>query len=241
MKNIYSMFIILAFCFGFVGVVNAEEADLSTIASINVTIGNSDDEILPLGDSGSSYTFYYKYVKIDSTDFDKYVNSKYIMENSDDSSDSYADATSEVKSYEEGFSSIIPTVSSATDLNEWTKSTDNQIKVSNLSYEKGKHNGYVLAVAGIKDGDSKIYVTRLILESKSTSTLGQITYLDSDKTDVASSDGNQASNTENVNTGSDTATKSNPKTGVEDYVIYLVPVSIILGSAILLRKNFVYN
>ena len=232
----YFMLILLTMCFGFIGVVNAAESDLSSIAELADSIGGTEQEIIQLGEG--TYTYYYKYVKISDSDFNAYVGSKYIIDNSEEDSDSYVTANTELEKYEESFYGLIPVVNSASDLNDWTKTTDNQINITDLSYESGKHNGYVLAVATVKEGDSNIYVTRKILESKSATTLGSITYLDSDKT--AFNDSN-SSNSENVNVGEDDKTTSNPSTGVEDSAVYLVPIALVLGSGILLRKNFVFD
>ena len=239
MRRIYVIVFALICTFGFIGIVNAEEVDLNSVATISTTVGGSDEEIIQV-DSSSTYTYYYKYVKIDDSDFNTYINSKYIAENGDDSTDEYATATSQVSEYETTFYGLIPTVSGASDVSSWTKSTDNQIVLKDLTYQQNKHNGYVLAVAAVKEGDSNVYITRIILESKSTTTLGEITFNDNDE-NAYNEDMSDSSNTENTNIGDDTTTSSNPNTGLNDYAIYLVPLSLVLGSGILLRKTFANN
>lgn len=224
MKKAISLFITILTGFCFVANVNAEEISLSTIASIPSDIGGADKEIIQT-DSSNTYKFYYKYIAIDSEDFNSYIDSKYIVDNSSDtSSEEYLTAQSQVEEYETTFKGLIPSVTVA-DLESWTLSSDGEINISDLVYQSGSHNGYVLAIAAVKDGDtSNVYIDRLILESKSQTTLGQISY--PEKT------------SSNVNSNDTVATDENPNTGLSDYAIYLVPISIILGSTILLRRNY---
>lgn len=230
MKKVISVFMTFLMGFCFIANVNAEEVDLSSIASITSDIGGSEKEIIQT-DSSNTYKFYYKYVAIDEEDFSTYIEAKYIMDNTSDSSDDYVTAQSQVAEYEDEFKGLI-SEASASDLESWTLSSDGEINLSDLSYESGKHNGYVLAVAAVKDGDTNnIYIDRLILESTSSTTLGQITYNDLDQTTYGA-------NIEATMTDDTVNTNDNPNTGISDYAIYLVPICIILGSAILLKKSY---
>ena len=217
--------IILSFCL--MSTVNAAEQSLDTVASLTNVIGGSEQEIVQTGTG--TYTYYYKTIAIDDSDFSSYVSSKYIVDNGDDSSDEYVTAQSRVSEYETTFEGLIATLNSTSDLNSWTKSTNNEIALSNLTYETGTHHGYVLAVAAVKD--STIYATRVILETKSATTLGALEYNDTDKS-------NYESSTSDVTTTEETSTTENPETGIEDWTIYLVPISIVLGSGIILRRNY---
>ena len=70
----------------------------------------------------------------------------------------------------------------------------------------------------------------IILESTSSTTLGQVSYTPADE---------QAYDSNEDETSSDAvSTSNNPNTGISDYAIYIVPVCIILGSVILLRKSY---
>ena len=71
-----------------------------------------------------------------------------------------------------------------------------------------------------------MYINRLILESTSTTTLGQASYTEADQVTYGTTTNDQIN------------TDSNPNTGISDYAIYLVPICIILGSAILLKKSY---
>ena len=44
--------------------------------------------------------------------------------------------------------------------------------------------------------------------------------------------------TDTVVPTTDEKTNNNPETGIEDWAIYLVPIGLISGSAILFRKNY---
>ncbi|MBQ6546789.1 MAG: hypothetical protein IJL74_02185 [Bacilli bacterium] len=228
-KRISLSLLMVAFGFCFVSVVNAAESDLSTIASLTSVIGDADEEIIQIADG--SYKYYYKIQAIDDSDFNTYVKSKYIFDNGDENSDQYVQAQSRVAEYEDTFASLIPTLNTTADLNGWTESTDKNIAPTGLKYEAGKHHGYVLAVAAVKD--QTIYATRLILEATSATTLENIIYNASDETTTSSNTSNNGSQN-----NQSTKTTSNPETGIEDCAIYLVPVAIILGSGILLKRNY---
>ena len=229
MKKVISFMIMVLAGFGFCTVVNAEETSLNSIASVTSEIGGSDKEIIQT-DSSNKYKFYYKYVTIDNDTFNSYVGVKYKLDNTDESSEEYVNTESQLEEYENVFKSLIPEVT-ASDLESWTLASDNEITLSNLIYESDKHNGYVLAIAAVKDGDtSKVYIDRLVLESTSSTTLGQVSYTSSDE---------QAYDSNEDETSSDAvSTSNNPNTGISDYAIYIVPVCIILGSVILLRKSY---
>lgn len=229
-KTISILFVTIISIF-FVSSVNAAELDFSNVASLTSVIGGSDEEIVQIADG--TYKYYYKVQVIDDSDFNTYIKSKYIVDNEDESTDDYVVAQSRVAEYEETFNGLIPTINSTSDLNNWTESTDKQINLSNLNYTAGKHSGYILAVAAVKD--QSIYVTRVILESTSATTLGNITYNESDATTITT---NTNSNTQTTTVETETRTTSNPETGLDDYAIYLVPLSIVMGSVLLLRRNF---
>lgn len=231
MKKIGLTILAVVFGFCFVTVVNAQEKDLSDIAIISGVIGGSDKEITQNSDNTNTYKYYYKIIEIDDSDFATYVSSKYAVDNGNDASDDYVAAQSRVTEYEESFNGLVPTLNSTADLSTWTTATNNEIAVQNIKYELGKHHGYVLAVAATKDGDQNIYVSRMILESTSATTLGSIAYNDSDAAAYNASTNDAVPTT-------DTATGTNPDTGIEDWAIYFVPISIILGSGILLRRNY---
>lgn len=225
-KRISLSLLMVVFGFCFISAVNAAESDFSTIASLTSIIGEEDEEIIQI--ANGSYKYYYKVQAIDDSDFNTYVKSKYIFDNGDENSDEYVEAQSRVAEYEDTFAGLVPTLNTTADLNGWTESKDKNIAPTGLKYEVGKHHGYVLAVAAVKD--QTIYATRLILESTSTTTLENIIYNASDEEVTHNNTSNQ--------TQKATKTTSNPNTGVEDYAIYLVPISIILGSGILLKRNY---
>ena len=138
MKKVIS--VVMTFLIGFCCMtnVNAEEVDLSSIASITSDVGGADKEIIQT-DSSNTYKFYYKYVAINSEDFNAYVGALYKMENLSDSSDEFVAIQSQVTQYENTFKGLIPEVKT-TDLESWTLSSDGEINLKDLTYESGKHN-----------------------------------------------------------------------------------------------------
>ena len=233
MKRISLSLLTVIFGFCFMGVVNAAEASLDSVASLTNIIGGSEKEIVQIG--SGTYKYYYKIMDIGDNEFNGYVASKYIVDNTDDSSDQHVNAQSSVSQYEQSFTGLIDTVTSTADLGSWTESKNNEIVLKDLQYEAGVHHGYVLGVAAVKAEDSNIYISRNILESKSATTLGLIEYNDADKALYESS---TTSDSGAITSEEDTATDQNPETGIEDYAIYLTPIAIMLGSTILFRRNY---
>ena len=232
MKSIKALIITAVFGLCFMGVVNAAEEEQGSIAAINVPVGGSDVEIISVDDTITGYKYYYKVQEIENTSaFKAYVQARYTYENTDPSSDEYTTAQSRIEEYERTFFDYIATVDSAAALSTWTQSIDGQINLTDLKYEEGVHHGYVLAVAAVKDGDTNVYVSRTILESTSTSTLDNIEYNSEDMTSYNAT-------TDTAVPTTDEKTNNNPETGIEDWAIYLVPIGLISGSAILFRKNY---
>lgn len=231
MKKMITLVIMVVFGFGFMGVINAAELELGSVAAVNTPVGGSDKEIVPADENATGYKYYYKISEISDNDFETYVKSKYSYENSDASSDEYTTAQSRVEEYETTFYNLIPTLKTTADLSTWKEITDGQINLTELKYQEGKHTGYVLAVAAVKGNETNIYVNRMILESASSSTLDNIEYNSNDMNAYNET-------TQNVVTTEDEKTESNPETGIEDYALYLVPLSLIAGSAILFKRNY---
>ena len=241
MKKFSILLMTIVCSFLFVSVVNAAESELDSIAAVTSIVGGDDKEIIQI-DSNNTYQYYYKYVKIKDVDFADYVANKKIVDESTDGSNSYITAAKKVGDYEKTFFGLIPTISNNSSLNSWVKSTNGEIVLNNLNYEDGLHSGYVLAVAAVKNGDNNAYVSRMILESKSKTTLGTITY---DTTNNGTNETKKVVKSKKVVTKKkqvvdnvDKKTNENPNTGISDYALYLAPISIILGSTILLRKNY---
>ena len=240
MKKISILLMTIICSFVFVSVVNAAESDLDSVAAIISVIGGNDKEIIQI-DSNNTYQYYYKYVKINDSSFTDYVKNKKVVDESTDGSNAYITAAKKVGDYEKSFLGLIPTVNNSSEVTDWKKANNNEIVLDNLDYVAGSHRGYVLAVAAVKNGDSNVYISRMILESKSKTTLGAITY---DTADTSKSSKKVVTTkkvvTENKKVVNNVAkkTKENPNTGINDYVLYLAPVSIVLGSAILLRKSY---
>ncbi len=231
------LLLIMMISLGFVVSVNAEEKT-ADMFSINVDASNpidgTKDAIIETEDN-LKMTYYYKYVVIDSAKFNQYTAALYGVENLDSTTPEYTQASSTKTALETEFGMLIPTVSAPADLKAegsgWTAATGKVISFTGLTYAPGQHNGYLLAVAGVKDGDTaNVYAQRIALESTSVTALGGITFNNADK----------AAYQQNTGGTTPTGTEDNPNTGIEDYALYIVPVSIVLGSVLILKKNYVY-
>ena len=205
MKKIFSLLLVTICCFGFISVVNAEEA-WSSITD-DASFVSKMIERAPLDGTNATaffekYDVYYTYVKIDDTTFNTYLNDRNIN----------------------NVSYYIPTVNEVTDLGSWTKITDPNLSYTNLEYDQNKKTGYLVAVAAIPKTDtSKIYVYREVCEVTGTTSL------------VTSSNISYETDT-NVN--EEPVVEENPNTGISDYAIYLVPIALIGGTVLMMRKNY---
>lgn len=240
MKKVLKVMLVFVLGLSFIPAVFADETSLSSVASVTTVIGGSDKEIMQTETSGT-YKFYYKYVLIDSNEFAKYVTAKGKIANLSESSDAYKKVAKEIESYETTFKGAIATVT-VEDLENWTLSSDGNITLKDLKYESGKQYGYVLAVAAVKDGDtSKVYIDRLILESKSISTLGEVTVSNTSTSTTSSSTSTTLEDDESSEydvEDEEVTTSTNPNTGLNDYILYIVPISIAIGSVILFKRKY---
>ena len=250
MKNIKKILLLIVVSFIFVGVVNAAEMALEgNVGKIANDVGGPNNSIVQT-DQNNTYTYYYTLRKLDTTKFNNYMKQRYIKDNTSEGSTAYINAANEVTKYEKEFKNEILTVNSKADLDSgWTNNgSARTINIQGLTNTANAHNGYVIAVAAVKNNDNNVYIERKIMESASATTLKAIdsnSYLDSDKTQI----NNQPTTNTNTNTNTttttttttttatDTTTTENPETAVSDWAIFITPISIALGSGILLRRK----
>lgn len=240
MKNITKLLLLTIISFVFVGMVNAAEVDLiQNVANISKDVSATTASIVP---KTTGYKYYYRIVKINDADFGNYVKQKYIVENSQEGTTAYVNAMKEKTTLENKFKTeLIPTINNASDLTSgsWKEAKNNIINPTDFSIvnASGVHNGYVLAVAATKSGDNNIYITRLIKESTSATTLSDVTnYFDGDKTTINNTTTETTTAVETTTT-TETKTEENPETAVSDWAIFITPISIAIGSGILLRRK----
>lgn len=214
MKKVFNLLVVFICCFGFIGVVDAEEqwSSLSDdTAFINDLIIGTDVSGL---DSAKAffekYDVYYTSIKIeDNSVYQDYL--KYIINGESNNS-------------EATINGLVPTVTSVGDLGAWTKTAASKFTFVDL--EQGK--GYVVGVAAVlKSDNTKIYVNRDVYEAVSATTLNRAYELH--YSDFQTSTTN---NTEEVNT------ENNPDTGISDIAVYLVPVCLLLGSVLMFKRNY---
>ena len=121
-----------------------------------------------------------------------------------------------------------------------------QVQYSDLSYDAANPTGYLVVLVAKNKTDSKLYYYGAVYQATSATTLA--TY---------ASVANGATNTDEVNKDVDKEetpaeeadvdkdeavekeekAESNPKTGISDMAIYLVPLSLVAGSALMLKRR----
>lgn len=217
MKKIFNLLLVTICCFGFISVVSAEEV----WSSIPDDVSFVNDLLTGKSLTGNTaataffekYDVYYTYEKIDDTLYSNYV--------SDISKGTSTGAVDSVNA-------LVPTVSSTDDLGSWVKATEPSLTYGDMSYESGKKTGYIVALAAVdKTDNTKIYVYRLVSEVTGSNKIESSYEINcEDDTDV----------TEETTT--ETVTKENPNTGISDYAIYLVPIALIGGTVLMMRKNY---
>lgn len=221
MRKIFNLLLVTVMTFGFIGVVNAEESWSS------ITDDTSFLEALLNGESlegntaattfFSKYDVYYQYQKIDDATYANYIT----------------DIRGETSTgAEQSINALIPAPSSAGDLGSWVKIDTPQISYADVEYTEGQKTGYIVAVAAVpKDDTSKVYVYRLVTEVTGSSKMESSYEINCDEdVDVVTD--------ENTVTDTETVTEENPNTGISDYAIYLVPLALVGGVVLMMRKSF---
>ena len=229
MKKLYLLLIAIIGMGLTTSVYAQEQSNVGTFTLVP-PIGGTTDAITQ-DDDTAKVKYYYKVVQIDSAKFNEYTAAKYGIDNLDSASSEYTEASTKAVNLETEFGALIPAVNAPSDITAegsgWTAANGKVISLSNLVYNQGQHSGYLLAVAGIKDGDTaNVYMIRMPLEATSATTLGVISYLESDR------------NAYQTDTNTDSGTDQNPNTGLEDCLYYVVPVSIVLGSILILKRSY---
>lgn len=219
MKKIFNLLLVTICCFGFISVVKAEEAWNSITSDVTFISDLIEGKDLTSNSAATEfftkYDVYYKYEKIDDTLYANYV--------SDISKGTSTGAQASV-------SALVPSVSSVDELGSWVKATSPIFTYSDINYDSTKKTGYVVAIAAVDKADNtKIYVNRVVYEVTATNKIEssyEINCEDDTTTPATPS------------TPTDTATKENPNTGISDYAIYLVPIALIGGTVLMMRKNY---
>lgn len=230
MKKVFYLTIMLICSFGFIGVANAEsslgeELMLDTNGGSYTDINDTLNGGTVFSKFTDKYDFYYKAVKIL---FDGIGNGCGYFDEGNEKS---------LKEY-------IPEINSIDDLNGYTK-IESIPMTPNWEYEK--FGGYVIALVAVdKKDNSKIYVDRNIYDIVKEGEKVLVSNQDNCSAgDPASQyirrDGKTYNDDVDLNYSSDnyttTQTYTNPETGLNDYIIYILPIILIVGSYLVIRKR----
>ena len=225
MKKLFYIAIAVVCSVGFIGMVNAEETwnsennefVKSLITGSDLTSDTAAKDFL------SKYDVYYRYQKIDDTVYNNYLT------------DSFGNTNIGAK---DEIAGLVPTVNETTEITSddsiWVQVPASKIKITieDLAYNEASPTGYLVAVAAIDKKDStKVQIYRGVYEVSSTNTLVDINEIHySGEFDTTDED-TYATESEDV------ATNKNPDTGLSDWAIYLVPLALISGSALMFRRR----
>lgn len=229
MKKIFNLLLITVCMFGFVTVANAEES-WSIIESEATFVGDLLAGKSVEGNEAATeffnkYDVYYKYEKIDDT-----LYSNYVSDLTEGTSTGALDS----------INTLIGPVNSADDLQSWNQMNTKSIDYSGVEYTEGQKVGYIVALAAVpKDNTSNIYVLRSIYEVTGSSSLGSSYEINCEE-DVTTDNNGNGDTIVDTTTGevTETVTEENPNTGISDYAIYLVPLALIGGVVLMMRKNY---
>lgn len=234
------LIVLMLICtFSYMGVVKAASSDFLVkessadvrTAVISLLEGkeltSSDKEVL--SNFKDTYTFYYKITEIDSSKYDEF--------NSNDSSVSQAAAKEIANS--------IAVPKSTNDLSDWNTVDFNNLKITydDLNWSSESTSPYLVALTAVETSTGSFYNYRGIYESASPSTLVAISAKQQENTDQPESDTEDSDDVEKTEDDtedtedSEEKSESNPETGVSDYAIYLVPLSLIAGSTLMLKRR----
>lgn len=243
-----SFIIIIIMCmFSFISGVNAETGKLSSVESDSVSavvklLGGSTlsgDDATKITSLMNKYTLYTKYEVIDDTLYNTYKS---------DTSNTEAGNS---------IANLIQDPASKSDLDDESNGWS-MIESAGLSYsELEKDKGYLVALMAVSKSDAtKIYKYKTVYQATTDSTLTP--YSEVAKSNAEEDDAtkkiekeNTAANTEestDEETSEATAeedvekeekSETNPETGISDYAIYIVPLSLVLGSTLMIKRRFV--
>ena len=224
MKKIICAIIMVIGVFGFIGLVNAEESWSSIGEDVGFITDLIEGEDLSsneeLTNFLSKYDVYYKYYKIDDTLYQNYLSDLFEGTN--------------LGAEDSIMSSYIPTVEDSGDLGSWLKVSGSNLAFANLEYDETKDTGYIVGIAAVdKEDNSKIYVYRGVFEVSSSSTL-----VDSYTTHATEYQEGTTNTTTTTTTEETVATESNPNTGISDYAYILVPLALVGGSVLMLKRRY---
>lgn len=219
---------------------DVEKNSISAVIQLLSGSSLAGDSATTITNLMDKYTLYTKYEKINDELYSKYK----------------ADTSnSEVGN---SIANLITDPASKSDLdnadNGWSLVESTQITYSDLEKDKG----YLIALMAVsKSDESKIYSYKTVYQATTSSTLSTYSDIannnvgsdadveksaadkDVNKEETDDSEAEDKDDSDTVEKDTEEKADTNPETGINDYAIYLVPLSIIAGSTLMIRKKLV--
>lgn len=249
MRSLSKSFVIIVMImcmFSYMTGVSAATTKLSTVekdsikAVIKLLGGStlSEDNATSITSLLDKYTLYTKYEKIDDTLYSKYKSNT----NDETVGKSIADLISDPNKKED--------LDNAE--NGWRKIESAQVEYTDLE----KDSGYLVALMAVsKSDETKIYSYKTVYQATSDTTLSTYSDIANNNVDPDATVEDKSTNEDNSSNETTTddseeptdetveekeeKSDTNPETGISDYAIYLVPLSIIAGSTLMIRRRFI--
>ena len=247
------LILILVCIFGYVGTASAAEQlsskeDKTVMDAIyNLLSGKalSEDDKSTISTLQEKYKLYYQYKQIDSATYEKYKA---------DSADSQTVKTIIDLIPTPGCDALSNAASESREGN-WAVIEGTQVSYSNLKYDSSNPAGYLIMLVADSSTDgtacssSTLYYSKNVYQATSATTLatyksiasvgdtGDENEVEKQETDEEEDVDKDTEATEEESEDAEEKAESNPETGISDYAIYLVPLALVAGSALYLRRR----
>lgn len=247
------MVLILVCIFGYVGTADAAEPlsskeDKTVMDAIyNLLSGKalSEDDKSTISTLQEKYKLYYQYKQIDSDTYNKYKT---------DSTDSQTVNTITDLIQTPGCDSLSSAVSESEE-GKWAVIEGTQVSYSNLKYDSSNPAGYLIMLIadastdGSSCSSSTLYYSKNVYQATSATTLatyksiasvgdtGDENEVEKQETDEEEEEDVEKDTEAEEEGDTEEKAETNPETGISDYAVYLVPLALVAGSALYLRRR----
>ena len=237
----FLMIVMLLCMFSYMGVVKADTAKLSSVEKNSISavsnlltgkqLSTADKEKIDA--LSSKYNLYYQYQIIDSDVYSKYK-----------SGDDAAGVT---------IANLITDPDSEDDMknaeNGWSQVVDGKVTYSDLEYDAQNPKGYVVALMSVLKSDAnKIYTYKSVYQATSATTLAtyesvskaediQDQEVTKEQTVEEPEESDDSDSVDETDSEEVEKSEENPETGISDYAIYMVPLSLVLGTTLYLKRR----
>lgn len=239
LSKTFMMMIMLLCMFSYMGVVSAQASKLADVEKNSISavsnlltgkeLSSADKaKITALKDK---YSLYYQYQVIDADTYSKY------KAGDDSAEDAIVKMISDPASKED-----------LTSENGWSAIEGEQISYSDLEYDVENPTGYIVIVMAAAN-DGTIYSYKNVYQATSATTLATYSSVaksaeindDVEKEDTIEKEDTTTEEADTEDDVEDTEevekSEKNPETGISDFAIYLVPLALIAGSTLYLKRR----